>query len=273
MAPPDLAALTRLLTYIESFSDTDPPPEADFIAAGLDPRLRPFLSTAPHAEVFLTPPAPPATRLDELSRQAARAEDLADLAALVHSALTEHLTQLAGFLRKATIRAEALDPTAHVRGRIFVDSDLARGVHATARHLATMAVVLPAIAASRNALATPDRHHHTSSTATPPGPVTLTPAQQRALEIIDQHPVQMRESRVGQAKISTDIDARISIATYYALGNKGLVRRDTSTSLYHGQTITLTPDGKRALAALRATPRPQPPNPATPPSPPSSRKR
>ncbi|WP_239157979.1 hypothetical protein [Streptomyces sp. SID13726] len=56
---------------------------------------------------------------------------------------------------------------------------------------------------------------------------------------------------MGVTRVATDNGTRISIATYRALNNRGLVTADNSTSLYHGQKITVTEQGRRALDGPR----------------------
>ncbi|MEV7888434.1 hypothetical protein ACWD3I_29795 [Streptomyces sp. NPDC002817] len=58
----------------------------------------------------------------------------------------------------------------------------------------------------------------------------------------------------GVTRVATDDGTPVSIATYRALARRGLVTADTSTPLYyHGQKITVTQAGHRALTQ----PRPQ----------------
>jgi hypothetical protein len=52
----------------------------------------------------------------------------------------------------------------------------------------------------------------------------------------------------GVTRVATSDGVRVSIATYRALARHGMVTADTSTSLYHGQKITVTELGRRALA-------------------------
>jgi hypothetical protein len=61
-------------------------------------------------------------------------------------------------------------------------------------------------------------------------------------------------------RVTADDGTRISIATFRALNKRGLVDWDTSTSLVHGQRITVTEHGRQALvkprpAATATTPR------------------
>ncbi|WP_328844966.1 hypothetical protein [Streptomyces sp. NBC_00258] len=56
---------------------------------------------------------------------------------------------------------------------------------------------------------------------------------------------------LGVTRVATDDGARVSIATYRALAKHRMVTADTSTSLYHGQKITVTEQGLRALAKPR----------------------
>jgi hypothetical protein len=52
-------------------------------------------------------------------------------------------------------------------------------------------------------------------------------------------------------RVAADDGTRISIATFRALNKRGLVDWDTSTSLFHGQKITVTEHGRQALANPR----------------------
>lgn len=62
----------------------------------------------------------------------------------------------------------------------------------------------------------------------------------------------------GAPRVATGNGTRVSIATFRALAKRGLVDRDTSTSLFHGQKITVTKEGQQALSgprpAVTATP-------------------
>lgn len=52
----------------------------------------------------------------------------------------------------------------------------------------------------------------------------------------------------GETRVATGNGTRVSIATFRALAKRGLVARDTSTSLFRGQNITVTEHGQQALA-------------------------
>uniref|UniRef100_A0AAU2ABZ8 Uncharacterized protein n=1 Tax=Streptomyces sp. NBC_00093 TaxID=2975649 RepID=A0AAU2ABZ8_9ACTN len=56
---------------------------------------------------------------------------------------------------------------------------------------------------------------------------------------------------MGVTRVASDDGTRVSIATYRALAKHGLVTADTRTSLYHGQKITVTENGHRALTQPR----------------------
>ncbi|MFJ2021544.1 hypothetical protein [Streptomyces nodosus] len=91
----------------------------------------------------------------------------------------------------------------------------------------------------------------------------LTGAQFDALKSLARGGGRLFESiqrGLGVTRIATDDGTRISIATFRALAKRGLVDRDTSTSLFRGQKITVTDEGHRALA------RPRPQAPATAPA-------
>ncbi|WP_405591580.1 hypothetical protein [Streptomyces sp. NBC_01092] len=52
-------------------------------------------------------------------------------------------------------------------------------------------------------------------------------------------------------RVATNDGTRVSIATYRALEKRGLVIHDTSTSLWAGGKISVTEQGKQALAQPR----------------------
>lgn len=56
---------------------------------------------------------------------------------------------------------------------------------------------------------------------------------------------------MGVTRVAADDGTRISIATFRALNNRGLVNRDTSTPLLTGQEVTVTEQGRRALTQPR----------------------
>ncbi|MGC4909571.1 hypothetical protein ACLQ2J_28130 [Streptomyces cyaneofuscatus] len=56
---------------------------------------------------------------------------------------------------------------------------------------------------------------------------------------------------LGVTRVATQDGTRVSIATYRALAKRSLVIADTGTSLFHGQKITVTEAGQRALAEPR----------------------
>ncbi|WP_187280421.1 hypothetical protein [Streptomyces sp. IB2014 016-6] len=87
----------------------------------------------------------------------------------------------------------------------------------------------------------------------------LSPAQYDALQALSAGEGKLYESLqrgMGVTRVATHDGTRISIATYRALAKRGLVTADTSTSLFHGQKITVTDHGQQALAQGRpaATP-------------------
>ncbi|MFF5090349.1 hypothetical protein [Streptomyces niveus] len=88
---------------------------------------------------------------------------------------------------------------------------------------------------------------------------SLSPAQYDALEALSLGQGKLYESLqrgMGVTRVSNGNGTRVSIATYRALATRGLVMADNSTSLFHGQKITVTDHGQRALAQRRpaATP-------------------
>ncbi|MFB7270800.1 hypothetical protein [Streptomyces sp. NPDC056244] len=102
-------------------------------------------------------------------------------------------------------------------------------------------------------------------------PVRLTPRQHQALHTIAQGGVKLHETTRGRWHVATPPGPgeRITLTTYNSLEKKGLVDRDTSSSLFTGQALTATDRARTVLAALpppAATPPAQPgPPPATAP--------
>ncbi|MEU4486688.1 hypothetical protein AB0H94_17680 [Streptomyces purpurascens] len=97
-----------------------------------------------------------------------------------------------------------------------------------------------------------------STTARPTTGPTLTSAQFDALKSLALGGGRLYESSQrgpGVTHVATDDGTRVSIATFRALAKRGLVDRDTSTSLFRGQKITVTEEGHQALSG----PRPQAP--------------
>ncbi|MGD3109301.1 hypothetical protein [Streptomyces sp. YGL11-2] len=81
----------------------------------------------------------------------------------------------------------------------------------------------------------------------------LSPAQYDALCAL-QGGGKLYESStrgLGVTRVATNDGTRVSIATYRALARRGLVSADASTSLYQGQKITVTEQGRQALAQPR----------------------
>ncbi|MBT2527555.1 hypothetical protein J7E91_19530 [Streptomyces sp. ISL-99] len=79
----------------------------------------------------------------------------------------------------------------------------------------------------------------------------LTGPQYDALETFSLGSCRLYEMGLGVTRVATDDGARVSIATFRALAKRGLVDRDTSTSLFRGQKITVTEEGQQALARPR----------------------
>ncbi|MCG7207282.1 hypothetical protein [Streptomyces arenae] len=100
-------------------------------------------------------------------------------------------------------------------------------------------------------LATAQDHKPTPAQQTP-GPA-LTPAQYGALTALNGggHLYESATRGLGVTRVATDDGTRVSIATFQALDKRGLVTRDTSTSLATGQKITVTEQGQQALARPR----------------------
>ncbi|MFF7393215.1 hypothetical protein ACFZAE_32850 [Streptomyces scabiei] len=97
---------------------------------------------------------------------------------------------------------------------------------------------------------------HTARSAS--GPIRVSPAQVKALEAVARGGVMLRESSLARGTFVTAPNgARISRATVDALLSKKLADRDSGTSLYQGQRLSLTAQGETVLAEWhrRASPR------------------
>ncbi|MFB8352938.1 hypothetical protein [Streptomyces niveus] len=106
-----------------------------------------------------------------------------------------------------------------------------------------------------------DAHDQTTPERQTTGPA-LSPAQYDALKTLSAGEGKLYESPrrgLGVTRVVTHDGTRVSIATYRALAKRELVTADTSTSLFHGQKITVTEKGQRAQAQHR-------PHPVTPPA-------
>ncbi|WP_132836141.1 hypothetical protein [Streptomyces sp. BK205] len=81
----------------------------------------------------------------------------------------------------------------------------------------------------------------------------LTPAQHDALTALNGggYLCESAARGLGVIHVATYDGTRVSIATYRALAKRGLVTRDTGTSLTTGQKITVTEQGQQALAQPR----------------------
>ncbi|MEI5525275.1 hypothetical protein WB388_32180 [Streptomyces brasiliscabiei] len=81
------------------------------------------------------------------------------------------------------------------------------------------------------------------------GPIRVSPAQVKALEAVARGGVMLRESSLARGMFVTAPNGvRISRATVDALLSKKLADRDTGTSLYQGQRLSLTAQGETVLA-------------------------
>jgi hypothetical protein len=90
------------------------------------------------------------------------------------------------------------------------------------------------------------------------GPIRVSPAQVKALEAVARGDVMLRENSLARgAFVTAPNGVRISRATVDALLSKKLADRDTSTSLYQGQRLSLTAQGEMVLTEWhrRASPR------------------
>lgn len=99
-------------------------------------------------------------------------------------------------------------------------------------------------------------HQQTACSAS--GPIRVSPAQVKALEAVARGGVMLRESSLARGTFVTSPNGvRISRATVDALLSKKLADRDTSSSLYQGQRLSLTAQGETVLAEWhrRASPR------------------
>ncbi|MEV8426414.1 hypothetical protein [Streptomyces niveus] len=82
----------------------------------------------------------------------------------------------------------------------------------------------------------------------------LSPAQYDALKALSLGQGKLHESSqrgLGVTRVATHDGTRVSIATFRALAKRKLVTADTSTSLLHGQKITVTEQGQQAQAQPR----------------------
>lgn len=85
------------------------------------------------------------------------------------------------------------------------------------------------------------------------GAALPTPAQFKALQEIERGEAMLRERSVqGSRYVHTGTDVRISASTVEALWTKQWIARDTRTSLFRGQRLSLTDRGRDALSAARA---------------------
>ncbi|MGW2056221.1 hypothetical protein ACWCOZ_20295 [Streptomyces sp. NPDC001840] len=78
-----------------------------------------------------------------------------------------------------------------------------------------------------------------------------TPAQFTALQEIQRGTVVLRERTLNTSWYISGSQVRISIPTLRAMESRKWIRRDTSTSLYRGQAVSLTQQGEAALEAAR----------------------
>lgn len=85
-------------------------------------------------------------------------------------------------------------------------------------------------------------------------PVKATDTQHRALEVIARHNVRVHMGRSHRQNVVTGTTDRITLRTTEALHAKGLIRRDSTTSLYTGQRLRLTEAGRHTLHVLGPAP-------------------
>ncbi|MGA5599599.1 hypothetical protein ACPCUF_00935 [Streptomyces griseoincarnatus] len=85
-----------------------------------------------------------------------------------------------------------------------------------------------------------------------PAPVNVpkgTPAQRRTLEAIRDNGVKLTEARVGHVRVSVAQGEKPRKDMVEWVIEQGWAKRDTSSSLYEGQAVTLTDLGVAILAA------------------------
>ncbi|MFF3694087.1 hypothetical protein [Streptomyces sp. NPDC002221] len=94
---------------------------------------------------------------------------------------------------------------------------------------------------------------HKPSTIEQTAGAALSPAQYSALAALTAGGKLYESSTrgLGVTRVTAQDGTRVSIASYRALAKLGLVRADTSTSLFQGQKITTTEEGRRVLALRR----------------------
>lgn len=264
------AAQYRILSHLAG--DAPTPPSDDLRAAGLNPRLRAYLHPTPHqpreADTAATG-SQGGPSLAALTVQAAAATTARDLAEAIEPALTGGaLDQLIAFAEQVAARAARID-TRRLDLKNLAASDLVEPLHTLGRSLAALTVLLhfdqaAATPPTKATTATAGRHTDPAPTTAPQAngssPPKLTGPQKTALRLIQRGYVRIQEFRIGKPTVDAGISTRISMATINALQSKGLIRRDTTTSLYHGQRLLLTPAGHAAYTAMNAAP-------ATPPAP------
>lgn len=100
-------------------------------------------------------------------------------------------------------------------------------------------------------LASAQNHKAASAQQTPVTALTLTQYDALKALINGGRLYESSQRGMGVTRVSTDDGVRVSIATYRALARHGMVTADTSTSLYHGQKITVTELGRRSLDQSR----------------------
>ncbi|MFE5647560.1 hypothetical protein ACFQ8Q_00355 [Streptomyces cyaneofuscatus] len=92
----------------------------------------------------------------------------------------------------------------------------------------------------------------------------LTGTQYETLETLSRETCRLYEIRPDLIRVYTDDGALVPMAPYRALAERGLVDRDTSRSLSRGQKISVTEEGRQALAMPHPPPRAVPPAPEPP---------
>jgi DNA-binding MarR family transcriptional regulator len=104
------------------------------------------------------------------------------------------------------------------------------------------------------ASAIPEGHQQASPASMPHAIATLpTAAQFKALQEIKHGTAVLKErSGMGSLYVVTGSDVRIPAVTVQAMQTKRWITRDTSTSLLHGQCLSLTAQGEAALQAAQA---------------------
>ncbi|WP_446038090.1 hypothetical protein [Streptomyces sp. SID1121] len=109
-----------------------------------------------------------------------------------------------------------------------------------------------------------------------PARAQVSQAQEQALRSIAAGGVSLTETTRGRLYVNARDRTRITVVTYNSLVRRKLVARNTNTTLYNGQALSLTEGGRAILASLappantaptqRTSPRDSPSSPPLPPT-------